>query len=65
MKTIDMKSNGLVLTEEEAFALLNLALTSPQKLDATSEEAIHKLAAFCSQSSHKSLQPAGELERAV
>ncbi len=46
--TIGMISQGLQLTEEEAFALLNLAMTSPQKLDATSETAIRKLATFCS-----------------
>jgi hypothetical protein len=38
---------GLELTGEEAFSLLMLALTSPQKLDATSERAVRKLAAYC------------------
>lgn len=38
---------GLELTEEEAFSLLELALTSPQKLDSISENAIHKLADYC------------------
>lgn len=38
---------GLELTAEEAYALLDLAMTSPNKLDATSEAAIHKLARFC------------------
>ena len=37
----------LELTEEEAFALLSLAMTSPQKLDVASEKAIKKLAIFC------------------
>ena len=39
---------GLQLTEEEAYALLGLCLTSPQGLDATSERALRKLAGFCS-----------------
>lgn len=39
---------GLKLTEEEAYALLGLCLTSPQGLDATSERALRKLAEFCS-----------------
>jgi hypothetical protein len=38
---------GLKLTEEEAFSLLALALTSPQGLDPTSEKALRKLAAYC------------------
>jgi hypothetical protein len=41
---------GLKLTEEEAYALLGLCLTSPQGLDATSERALRKLAEFCSRS---------------
>jgi hypothetical protein len=40
--------DGLELTEEEAYALLGLCLTSPQGLDATSERALRKLAEFCS-----------------
>jgi len=51
---------GLKLTEEEAYALLGLCLTSPQGLDAVSERAIRKLADFCSreqsQSNH-SIEP--------
>lgn len=43
---------GLELSADEAFALLQLALTSPQKLDAESERAIHKLADFCRRSNH-------------
>lgn len=39
---------GLQLTEEEAYALLGLCLTSPQGLDATSERALRKLAEYCS-----------------
>lgn len=38
---------GLELTDEEAFSLLELALTSPNTLDAVSESAIHKLADYC------------------
>lgn len=38
---------GVELTEEEAFALLGLCLTSPQALDAISEKALKKLARFC------------------
>ena len=39
---------GLRLTEEEAFALLGLCLTSPNGLDPTSEKALRKLADYCS-----------------
>jgi hypothetical protein len=39
--------DGLRLTEEEAFALLGLCLTSPNGLDATSEKALRKLAEYC------------------
>lgn len=56
-----VQPEGLVLTEEEAFALLSLCLTSPNRLDKTSEKALHKLAEYCSQSNHFSwhqeLQP--------
>jgi len=45
--SIDTMRKGLELTEEEAFALLGLCITSPNKLDPTSEKAIHKLAEFC------------------
>lgn len=49
---------GMELTEEEAFALLGLCLTSPQPLDAVSENALRKLAAFCIRSSnHKNTYP--------
>ena len=41
------ESGTIGLTGEEAYALLGLALTSPQKLDAVSEKALRKLAAFC------------------
>lgn len=38
---------GLKLTEEEAFSLLGMCLTSPQSLDAISERALRKLAEYC------------------
>jgi|GEM_PF-6008616 len=38
----------LKLTEEEAYAILGLCLTSPQRLDKTSESALKKLADYCS-----------------
>lgn len=37
---------GLELTEEEAFALLAMCLTSPHGLDSTSEQALRKLAEY-------------------
>ncbi len=40
---------GLKLTEEEAFSLLGLCLTSPTKLDVTAEMALKKLAEYCSE----------------
>jgi hypothetical protein len=45
---------GLRLTEEEAFALLGLCLTSPTGLDATSEKALRKLAEYCTSGSNPS-----------
>lgn len=48
--------SGLKLTEEEAFALLGLCLTSPNGLDQVSERALRKLAEYCSSTSnHKSI----------
>ncbi len=41
---------GLKLTEEEAYALLGLCLTSPTGLDTTSERALRKLAEYCTSS---------------
>jgi hypothetical protein len=38
---------GFKLTEDEAFALLAMCLTSPHQLDATSEQALRKLAEYC------------------
>ncbi len=45
------QSGGLKLTEEEAFALLGLCITSPTGLDETSESALRKLAEYCTDSS--------------
>lgn len=62
--------SGFKLTEEEAFALLGLCLTSPNSLDATSERALRKLAEYCSsKSNHLSIAssatpPMRELEKA-
>ena len=42
-------NRGLELTEEEAFALLSLCITSPGGIDETSKRAILKLAEYCSQ----------------
>lgn len=46
------RPEGLRLTEEEAFSLLSLCLTSPNVLDATSEKALRKLAEYCTSSSN-------------
>lgn len=48
---------GLKLTEEEAFALLGLCLTSPNGLDSTSERAMRKLADYCSNGNHPVIRP--------
>lgn len=42
-----LRSERLQLTEEEALALLSLCVMSEEQLDATSEKALNKLAAFC------------------
>lgn len=62
---------GLKLTEEEAYALLGLCLTSPQGLNTVSERALRKLADFCSRGdfpSNHSFEPpsfpARELDKA-
>ena len=44
--------DGLRLTEEEAFSLLSLCLTSPNRLDLTSERALRKLAEYCTKHSN-------------
>ena len=58
---------GLRLSEEEAFSLLGLCLTSPQALDATSERALRKLAEYCTQrcnhSENKSISPPVKTKR--
>ena len=43
---------GLKLSEEEAFALLGLCLTSPTGLDSTAERALRKLAEYCTSNSN-------------
>lgn len=48
---------GLKLTEEEAFALLGLCLTSASGLDSTSERAMKKLAEYCSHSNPSNIRP--------
>lgn len=54
--TTGIHPSGLKLTEEEAFALLGLCLTSPNGLDPASERALRKLAEYCSATSnHKSI----------
>ncbi len=45
---------GLKLTEEEAFSLLGMCLTSPQSLDSVSEKALRKLAEYCTSRSNSS-----------
>jgi hypothetical protein len=50
-------AEGLRLTEEEAFALLGLCLTSPNGLDAVSEKALRKLADYCTKSNSHSFAP--------
>lgn len=63
---------GLELSEEEAYALLAMCLTSPQGIDGTSEAAIRKLASYCidlSNRTHSVEGPSGrtsgsELEKA-
>lgn len=43
---------GLKLTEDEAYALLSLCLTSPNGIDGVSERALKKLADYCSSRSN-------------
>lgn len=45
--TVGPRTSNLELTEEEAFSLLTLCLTSPTRLDTTSESAVRKLANYC------------------
>jgi hypothetical protein len=66
--TTGEEPEGLQLTEEEAYSLLNLCLTSPQGLDATSERALRKLAEYCTSSNSiikpQRFQSRRELDRA-
>lgn len=56
MATGQTNPAGFKLTEEEAFALLAMCLTSPHQLDATSEQALRKLAEYCiSTSNHNNI----------
>lgn len=50
--TTGKNPGGLELTEEEAYHLLEMCLTSPQRLDATSERALRKLASYCLHAGH-------------
>lgn len=62
---IGNSQRGLELSLDEAYALLDLAMTSPNKLTAHSEKAIHKLAHYCraieetDESSLQSIEVAG------
>ncbi len=47
-----LNPDGLRLTEDEAFSLLSLCLTSPNALDLTSERALRKLADYCTNRSN-------------
>ena len=63
------KPAGLQLTEDEAYALLELAMVSPGLLDAAASQALEKLARYCSQRRGQSIYhradfDAGELIRA-
>lgn len=58
-------NRGLELTEEEAFALLSLCITSPVHVDETSRLAIMKLAEYCSQRSDDSNHKEIHLKAAV
>lgn len=42
-----IKTDRLELTEDEAFALLSLCLTSGMPMDPESERAVRKLVEFC------------------
>ena len=56
---------GLKLTEEEAYALLSLCITSPVAVDETAQVAILKLAEYCSQRSEPSNHKEIHLRTAV
>ena len=42
-----MMKRAIMLTEDEAFALLHLALASSQQMDDSGEEAVAKLVSCC------------------
>lgn len=57
-------SGRLELTEDEAFALLSLAMLSNEDLDSTAQNAVAKLAEYCKSkpvSNHKPSEPTVEL----
>ena len=60
-----LTNRGLKLTEDEAFALLGLCLTSPGPVDEETAVAMRKLAAYCSQRSEKSNYPINRNQAAV
>jgi len=43
----EMMKRAIMLTEDEAFALLHLALASSQQMDDSGEEAVAKLVSCC------------------
>jgi len=57
------KPAGLELTEEEAYGLLAMCLTSPQGIDGTSEAAIRKLASYCIELSNRTHSVEGAAEK--
>jgi hypothetical protein len=57
------KPAGLELSEEEAYGLLAMCLTSPQGIDGTSEAAIRKLASYCIELSNRTHSVEGTGER--
>ena len=59
------ENRGLKLTEEEAYALLSLCITSPTAMDETAQKAILKLAEYCSQRSEPSNYKEIHLKAAV
>lgn len=63
---IDVSTAGLKLSEEEAYAILSLCLTSPTRIDSTSEKALRKLAAFCcKESNHKNHKNSADVRQPV
>lgn len=60
---MNSEKERLELSEDEAFALLTLAMTSEISLDPTSEQAVRKLVEYCKrQQRHHSQPPAEGLE---